>query len=179
MIAIGYCPKLSFPHLSSPKELFLRGKCTMVLNSISNLNSLTSVAIVDDKETVCFPKEFLRNLTLLESLLISDWRELKVLPEDLASLVTLKSLTIEKCRKLESLPEEVLGGLESLQSLCIYRCTKITSLPASIQSLTKLQRIQIDFCSRELERRCEKGKGEDWYKIAHIPEVSIDKAWFP
>ncbi|XP_028110867.1 putative disease resistance protein RGA4 [Camellia sinensis] len=179
MIAIGYCPKLSFPHLSSPKELFLRGKCTMVLNSISNLNSLTSLAIVDDKETVCFPKEFLRNLTLLESLLISDWRELKVLPEELASLVRLKSLTIEKCRKLESLPEEVLGGLESLQSLCIYRCTKITSLPASIQSLTKLQRIQINFCSRELERRCEKGKGKDWYKIAHIPEVSIDKAWFP
>ncbi|KAL7166647.1 hypothetical protein ACSBR2_037333 [Camellia fascicularis] len=179
MIAIGYCPKLSFPHLSSPKELFLRGNCTMVLNSISNLNSLTSLAIVDDKETVCFPKEFLRNLTLLESLLISGWRELKVLPEDLASLVTLKSLTIEKCRKLESLPEEVLRGLESLQSLCIYRCTKITSLPASIQSLTKLQHLQINFCSRELERRCETGKGEDWYKIAHIPEVSIHKAWFP
>ncbi|KAL7187993.1 hypothetical protein ACSBR1_037935 [Camellia fascicularis] len=147
-IEIRYCPKLSFPHLSSPKQLSLEGKCTMVLNSISNLNSLTSLAIVDDKETVCFPKEFLRNLTLLESLSIRYCEELKVLPEDLASL-------------------------ESLQSLDICGCSKIASLPASIQSLTKLQCIEIVSCGRELQRRCEKGKGEDWYKIAHIPEVTI------
>ncbi|XP_028052101.1 putative disease resistance protein RGA4 [Camellia sinensis] len=65
-IEISDCLKLSFPHLSSPKELLLEGKCTMVLNSISNHNSLTSLAIDRDKETVCFPKEFLRNLTVLE-----------------------------------------------------------------------------------------------------------------
>ncbi|KAI7989937.1 putative disease resistance protein RGA3 [Camellia lanceoleosa] len=50
----------------------------------------------------------------------------------------------------------------------------IASLPASIQSLTKLQRLNIQFCD-ELARRCEKGKGEDWYKIAHIPQVSVIK----
>ncbi|CAL5436170.1 unnamed protein product [Camellia sinensis] len=172
-IRITDCPKLSFPHLSSPKELWLQDKCTMVLNSISNLSSLTSLTICQDEETVCFPKEFLRNLTLLESLSILDWRELKVLPEDLASLVSLKSLKIQECRKLESLPKEGLRGLESLQSLRICRCPKIASLPASIQSLTKLQRIEIKFCGRELGRQCERGKGDDWYKIAHIPEVSI------
>ncbi|CAL5441109.1 unnamed protein product [Camellia sinensis] len=177
-IEIGDCPKLSFPHLSSPKELWLDGKCTMVLNSISNLSSLTSLDICDDKETDCFPKEFLRNLTLLESLSISYCEKLKVLPEDLASLVTLKSLSIKVCEKLESLPEEGLRGLESLESLSIYECQQIALLPASIQSLTKLQRIQIEFCGRELGRRCEKGKGEDWYKIAHIPEVSIIKGYF-
>ncbi|KAL7188012.1 hypothetical protein ACSBR1_037952 [Camellia fascicularis] len=174
-IEIGDCPKLSFPQLSSPKELWLEGKCTMVLNSISNLNSLTSLAIDRDKETVCFPKEFLRNLTVLESLLIQNCQELKVLPEDLASLVTLKSLKIQKCPKLESLPEEGLRGLESLQLLHIYGCPKIASLPASIQSLAKLQRMNIWNYGPELERRCEKGKGEDWYKIAHVPEVSIRK----
>ncbi|THF93900.1 hypothetical protein TEA_026724 [Camellia sinensis var. sinensis] len=147
----------------------------MVLNSISNLSSLTSLDICDDKETDCFPKEFLRNLTLLESLSISYCEKLKVLPEDLASLVTLKSLSIKVCEKLESLPEEGLRGLESLESLSIYECQQIALLPASIQSLTKLQRIQIEFCGRELGRRCEKGKREDWYKIAHIPEVSIIK----
>ncbi|XP_028124738.1 putative disease resistance protein RGA1 [Camellia sinensis] len=177
-IEIGDCPKLSFPHLSSPKELWLDGKCTMVLNSISNLSSLTSLDICDDKETDCFPKEFLRNLTLLESLSISYCEKLKVLPEDLASLVTLKSLSIKVCEKLESLPEEGLRGLESLESLSIYECQQIALLPASIQSLTKLQRIQIEFCGRELGRRCEKGKREDWYKIAHIPEVSIIKGYF-
>ncbi|KAI7987407.1 putative disease resistance protein RGA4 [Camellia lanceoleosa] len=171
-IEIGDCPKLSFPHLSSPKELLLEGQCTMVLNSISNLNSLTSLAIVGDEETVCFPKEFLRNLTLLESLVIQNCEELKVFPGDLASLVTLKSLKIKGCPKLESLPEEGLRGLESLQSLEICSCRNIASLPVSIQSLTKLQSIDIQFCD-ELERQCEEGKGEDWYKIAHIPQVTF------
>ncbi|GMP34899.1 hypothetical protein CsSME_00007579 [Camellia sinensis var. sinensis] len=133
-IIIANCPKLSFLHLSAPKELSLAGECTMVLNSISNLTGLTSLTIRNDGETVCFPKEFLRNLTLLESLVIMYCYELKVLSGD---LVTLKSLKIYGCPKLESLPEEGLRGLESLQSLHI-----------------------IDCC--ELERRCEKGKGEDW-----------------
>ncbi|THG22891.1 hypothetical protein TEA_024182 [Camellia sinensis var. sinensis] len=141
-IDIAYCPKLSFPHLSAPKELSLVGDYTTGLNSISNLNSLTSLTIGYDDKTVCFPKEFLRNLTLLESLVIENYYELKVLPGDLASLVTLKSLKIIDCPKLESLPEE---GLRGLQSLLIINCY-------------------------ELERRCEKGKGEDWYKIAHIPK---------
>ncbi|KAL7166650.1 hypothetical protein ACSBR2_037335 [Camellia fascicularis] len=137
-ICISNCPKLSLPHLSSPKELWFSGKCTMVLNSISNLKSLTSLTIGYDKKTVCFPKEFLRNLTLLESLVIKYREELKVLPEDLASLGTLKSLEILRCPKLKSLLEEGLRGLESLQSLHINYYPKITSLPASIQSLTKL-----------------------------------------
>ncbi|THF98693.1 hypothetical protein TEA_026782 [Camellia sinensis var. sinensis] len=136
-IIIADCPKLSFPNLSAPKKLSLVGECTMGLNSISNLNSLTSLTICCDDETVCFPKEFLRNLTLLESLVIEYCCELKVLPADIASLVTLKSLKIKDCPKLESLPEEGLRGLEFLQSLHIIDC-------------------------RELERRCEKGKGEDW-----------------
>ncbi|THF97915.1 hypothetical protein TEA_027556 [Camellia sinensis var. sinensis] len=147
-IDIVYCPKLSFPHLSAPKELSLVGQCTMVVNSISNLNGLTSLTIGYDGETVCFPKEFLRNLTLLESLVIENCHQLKLLPRDLASLVTLKSLKIKGCPKLESLPEEGLRGLESLQSLHIINCC-------------------------ELERRCEEGKGEDWYKIAHIPKITI------
>ncbi|THG15743.1 hypothetical protein TEA_009867 [Camellia sinensis var. sinensis] len=121
----------------------------MVLNSISNLNGLTSLTIIGYADKmVCFPKDFLRNLTLLESLVIENYHELKVLPRDLASLVTLKSLKIEGCPKLESLPEEGLRGCESFQSLHIINC-------------------------RELERQCEKGKGEDWYKIAHIPEITI------
>ncbi|KAL7188017.1 hypothetical protein ACSBR1_037957 [Camellia fascicularis] len=168
-IEIGDCPKLSFSHLSSPKELLFECECTMILNSISNLNSLTSLAIVGDEETVCFPKEFLRNLTLIESLVIQNYEGLKVLPGDLASLVTLK---IKGCPKLESLPEEGLRGFESLQSLEICSYRNIASLPVSIQSLTKLQSLDIQFCD-ELERQCEERKGEDWYKIAHISQVTF------
>ncbi|THG22400.1 hypothetical protein TEA_012620 [Camellia sinensis var. sinensis] len=143
-----------------------------LLKSISNLNSLTSLIVGYDKETVCFPTEFLRNLTLLESLVIKYCEGLKVLSEDLASLGTFKSLAILRCPKLESFLEERLRSLESLQSLHINYCPKITSLPASIQSLTKLQRIDIWHCSPELKRSCEKGNGEDWYKIVHILDDS-------
>ncbi|KAL7187995.1 hypothetical protein ACSBR1_037937 [Camellia fascicularis] len=75
---VYYCPNL--------KELWFSGKCSMVLNSISNLNSLTSLTIGYDKEAVCFPKEFLRNLALLESLVIKYCEELKVLPKTLQAL---------------------------------------------------------------------------------------------
>ncbi|KAL7188018.1 hypothetical protein ACSBR1_037958 [Camellia fascicularis] len=162
-IEIGSCPLLSFPHLSSPKELFLYDECTnVVLNSISKLISLTSLRVSVNHEAVSFPKEVLRNLTLLKSLRIVSFSNLKVLPKDLASLVALISLSIGDCPELESLPEEGIQGLESLQSLHIDNCPKIASLPASIQNLTKLQSIDIWGCSPELARRCEKGKGEDW-----------------
>ncbi|KAL7166670.1 hypothetical protein ACSBR2_037355 [Camellia fascicularis] len=107
--------------------------------------------------------------------IVRNWKNcegLKVLPGDLASLVTLKSLKIKGCPKLESLPEEGLRGLESLQSLEICSCRNIASLLVSIQSLTKLQSLDIQFCD-ELERQCEERKGEDWYKIAHISQVTF------
>lgn len=100
----------------SPKELFLYDECTnVVLNSISKLISLTSLRVSVNHEAVSFPKEVLRNLTLLNSLRIVSFSNLKVLPKDFKSLVALISLSIGDCPELESLPEEGIRGLESLQ----------------------------------------------------------------
>ncbi|GFZ16348.1 hypothetical protein Acr_25g0007570 [Actinidia rufa] len=268
---IGNCPNLRFPCLLSLINLKVWGKCTsIVLTSISNLQSLNILKVVENEEVICFPIEVLINLTRLESLQIESFTELRVFPEALARLVALKSLYIRECPKLESLPEEGLQGLESLQfleindckelstlsdglrhltaleklyfiecpnlltlpecikhlnslqiwstrspgkkfvslpealqhvhslqslyiascpeltslpewlgnltllrSLNISNCPKVSSLPASMQSLTKLQKLYSTQSSPELARRCEKGKGADWYKIAHVPEVSV------
>ncbi|KAH7833443.1 hypothetical protein Vadar_006376 [Vaccinium darrowii] len=264
---IRYCPNLSFRHLSLLKSLSVVGGCTnVVLESISILESLTYLEVRDNREAIYFPEEVLRNLTLLESLEIYGFTNLKWFPNDLANLGALKSLCIRSCPNLESLPEEGLRGLQSLnylgfnfceefsslsegfqhltaleylfihgcpklvalpegvkhlkslqrlcmyynevlpetlqhvpalqslnilsyrtltslpdwlgnltslQSLDIYTCPEISSLPASIQRLTKLKRLSIGYCSLELARRCEKGKGEDWHKIAHVPEVYV------
>ncbi|KAL6985654.1 hypothetical protein U1Q18_019029 [Sarracenia purpurea var. burkii] len=175
-IEVRDCPKLIFPYLSSPKVLEVIGGCTnVVLNSISNLNSLTSLCVVGNEEVICFPKELLRNLTLTESLSIWGFSKLKMFPEELASLVALKSLEFYDCYELESLPMEAFpegvkhlnslrdltldGGLKSvalleglqhipaLESLCI-RTYEITSLPDWLGNLTSLQGPRIWGCPK-------------------------------
>ncbi|THG04496.1 hypothetical protein TEA_024490 [Camellia sinensis var. sinensis] len=238
--------------------------------SISDLNHLTTLT-VHGGDMVSFPEEMLQNLTVLESLQIESYSQLKGLPTNLESLVSLKSLSISRCHEIETLPDhglrslkslqhltigdcnnlsslseslehltaleelyvygcpklvtlpdsikhlvslrhveirgglcaelktlpealkhvparqslsisgypeltslpEWLGNLTSLQSLCISYCPKIPSLPHGFQRLTNLQTLAIYRCCPELVRRCQKERGEDWYKIAHIPKIMM------
>ncbi|XP_028090395.1 putative disease resistance protein RGA4 [Camellia sinensis] len=268
-IYICNCPKLTLPRLSSPKLLTVSSSSNEVLSSISNLNHLTTLS-VNGGDMISFPEEMLQNLTVLESLQIENFSQLKVLPTNLESLVSLKSFRIWGCQEIESLPDpglrslkslqhltisqcnnlsslsESLGHLTALEELHVYRCPKLVTLPDSIKhlvslrrldirgselktlpkalkhvpalqslsiswyteltslpewlgNLTSLQSLHIDYCPKipslphgfqrltnlqtlsiygcrpELVRRCQKEKGEDWYKIAHIPKINLDE----
>ncbi|PWA62563.1 Disease resistance protein [Artemisia annua] len=81
---------------------------------------------------------------------------------------SLQELHIVTCWSLVSLP----SNFPKLQSLEIYTCNKLGSLPDEIQSFKDLNQITIKGCAI-LSRRCEKGIGEDWPKISHIPHRSI------
>jgi Leucine-rich repeat (LRR) protein len=81
---------------------------------------------------------------------------------------SLQGLHIWRCSSLVSLP----NNFPKLQSLKIERCDKLHSLPDEIQSFKDLNQITIEDCEI-LSRRCEKGIGEDWPKISHIPHLEI------
>ncbi|KAG9441690.1 hypothetical protein H6P81_017544 [Aristolochia fimbriata] len=74
----------------------------------------------------------------------------------------LTDLTLEWTRR----------NLASLQSLELRSCPKLASLPE--KGLPRsLRSCKVDWCPL-LTERCKKEAGEDWHKIAHIPEVSIE-----
>ncbi|KAJ8646327.1 hypothetical protein MRB53_008075 [Persea americana] len=113
----------------------------------------------------------MQQLLNLQRLSISQLDKLTSLPDGLQNATNLEDLEITECPRLMELPEW-LGNLKSLQCFSIKYCTSLTSLPTGMQYLSQLQELVI-VGSPRLERRCQKEKGEDWHKIAHIPDITI------
>ena len=97
------------------------------------------------------------------------FEELESFPEKALLPPTLTNFTIYSFPNLKSLNE--FQYLTSLQQLDIEICDKLQclpkeGLPASLSSL------RLSGCPL-LEKRCDREKGEDWPKIAHIPMIKI------
>ncbi|CAL1409139.1 unnamed protein product [Linum trigynum] len=88
-------------------------------------------------------------------------------------LSNLKKLKLWLIEELEFLPEEGLCNLTSLRELDIYYCPRLANLLPAIQHFTSLHILKICGCP-ELIIRCEKGGGEDWPNISHIPNINLD-----
>ncbi|KAJ6861626.1 disease resistance protein RGA3 [Populus alba x Populus x berolinensis] len=74
----------------------------------------------------------------------------------------------------EALPTQFLqGSTNSLRIFIIEECPNIKVIPECFGNLKKLQNLRIIDCPR-LSKRCQKGTGEDWPKIAYIPKIEID-----
>jgi hypothetical protein len=140
---------------------------------LDNLSALKSLKICDCGKLESLPEEGLRNLNSLEVLYIMLCGRLNCLPMNgLCGLSSLRNLSVIGCDKFTSLSEGV-WHLTALEDLKLVLCPEVNSLPESIQHLTSLQSLLIVECPN-LEKRCEKDLGEDWPKIAHIPQISFN-----
>ncbi|KAK6940293.1 Rx, N-terminal [Dillenia turbinata] len=171
-LAIKNCPRLrNIPCFPQLQHLKLHNCNEMILQSVSKLTSLNSLAIDVFKGQLVLLESLLHNNSLLMSLSISScpnlrsicpalknlfnlkslafrWcDELQFSPPGLQNLTTLESLEIIECHSLISLPEN-LQGLSSLQSLSIENCNNLVSLPLTLQFLRTLEHLTIMYCPK-------------------------------
>ncbi|GLT79957.1 hypothetical protein SLA2020_514220 [Shorea laevis] len=172
------CPSL----VTLPEEGMkgLQSLCSLSIENCSSLSSLPvgikylsaleHLAIMYCPNLTCIPDN-LQHLSTLRSLNILSCPELVVLPEGLRHVTSLQNLEIRSCQNLKELPEW-LSSLILLRSLAVSDCPSIKSLPDGLKHLSALQHLSIRDCP-DLEKQCEKGTGEEWYKLSHIPYVYI------
>ncbi|XP_075644420.1 putative disease resistance protein RGA3 [Castanea sativa] len=168
-------------------------------SSSSHLSKLKSMFIQNLPDVVSLPDGWVSNLISLERLSIYSWKELNLgsdvdgmewrhlnrlihlhfsglpklnsLPVGLQHVTTLERLYIVNCENLKTLPRWI-GNLISLKWFIIENCLNLKSLPDEMRDLSSLQTLWIVDCP-ELQRRCEKETGQDWYKIAHVTDVML------
>jgi len=103
-------------------------------------------------------------------LITKEEKEEKIQPLSLS----LRIVMFEELPATLALPEQLLqGSAESLQIFIIKKCPNIREMPECIGNLKKLQNLEITRCPR-LSKRCQRGTGEDWSKIKHIPKIKVD-----
>jgi Leucine-rich repeat (LRR) protein len=160
--------------LSKLKRLTLRSIMDLITIPLQHFTSLQVLFLVD-----C-PKLELANdedemqwqaLTSLFFLYFSGLPKLVSLPSGLQHVTTLQKLQIWNCESLTVVPDWI-HNCKSLQIFEISRCSNLSSLPEGMGRLTSLRRLKIEDCPILL-RRCKRDTGEDWGKIAHIPELDL------
>ncbi|XP_058185622.1 putative disease resistance protein RGA4 [Rhododendron vialii] len=134
-----------------------------ILNSLDSLDIMGCDSLTDLKG--------LEGLTSLRSLYIRHCLKLRSLSEGMQHLTLLRDLHISGCPEIQSFPEG-MRNLNSLQRMAISDCEGLITLPNWLGNLQSLSYLEIRRCSN-LRSRCKKESGEDWLKIAHIPNIWI------
>ena len=160
-LSIWECPSIiSFPEEGYPtnlRVLSLTGVniCMQVFKwGLHRLTSLTDLSIYGGfPELQSFPEED------------ENGKLMMTLP------TSLTTLEIAKFPNIGFLSSKGFQNLTALEELWIFYCPKLASLPEGLPpSLLKLRIYECPL----LKQHCKKGKGREWFKIAHIPRVEID-----
>jgi len=140
------CPEVeAFPDVSNVKIMYLSSlKLIASLRETLDANTCLESLCIIKVDVEYFPDEILLPSSLT-SLQIDDCRNLKKM--EYKGLCHLSSLSLYDCPNLQCLPEE--GLPKSISSLDIWKCPL-------------------------LEQRCQNPEGEDWGKIAHIQNLTVE-----
>ncbi|XLS43933.1 hypothetical protein HN51_000798, partial [Arachis hypogaea] len=180
--AVVRCDKIN----SLPEPINnLTGLQTLYLYDVPNLESIAEEGLpinlrtlgVGNEEGVCsntaITKWGLDRLTSLSYLSIKGEYQVKKLMEIQVPLLpnSLKILIIWSAREIQHLNGKWLQHLTSLKNLALYECEKLKSLPKEGLP-SSISRLDIWRCPM-LKASCERKKGKEWPKIAHIPLITI------
>ncbi|KAL4039007.1 hypothetical protein IC575_002650 [Cucumis melo] len=160
-------PIIIFPYLSS---LMIYGRCPLHMLKFWHAPNLNLLQISDSEDELNVVP--LKNYENLTSLHLSKLSKLEYLPECWQHYMTsLQLLSLSSCENLKSLPEWI-DNLTSLNKLNIFNCENLTLLPEEIRHVHNLRYLKIQDCPILVEK-CKKNTGEDWPKIAHVPNLGI------
>ncbi|KAK9921777.1 hypothetical protein M0R45_030274 [Rubus argutus] len=108
-------------------------------------------------------------LAALRVLILGNCKQLDLVNQhDQGISLRLEKLSLSDLPQITKLPEWLQGAANTLQDLDIENCSNLEGM----DRLTALRDLKIKDCT-ELQRRCKRDTGEDWPKIAHIPNLSI------
>ncbi|AES69165.1 putative P-loop containing nucleoside triphosphate hydrolase, leucine-rich repeat domain, L [Medicago truncatula] len=176
-IYIYYCDEMDSlsEHLLkglSSLRILVVSKCPKFKSLSDSMRHLTCLEIlkITNSPQFVFPHN-MNSLTSLRQLVV--WGCNENILDNIEGIPSLKRLSLDNFPSLTSLPDW-LGAMTSLQVLQISRFPMLRSLPDSIQQLQNLQKLSILRSSMLLRKRCKRGVGEDWHKIAHIPALILE-----
>ncbi|TXG67401.1 hypothetical protein EZV62_008676 [Acer yangbiense] len=134
---------LSIQSLTNLTQLYL-SECTRlkhISTSICKLKSLSTLYLRDCSQLETFP-EILETMESLKSLELNGLA-IKVLPPTIEHLNGLESLTLSNCKNLEMLPSSICN-LSSLGKLYLSNCSTLDKLPDNLGNLKSLKWLEVE-----------------------------------
>ncbi|XP_034921645.1 putative disease resistance RPP13-like protein 1 [Populus alba] len=169
-----------------PEQMsFLFSLVDLKLKGLPELESFPEGGLPLDLETLCIQScnkliasraqwDLLLQCSL-SKLIIAYNEDVESFPDGLLLPSELRSLEIRSLENLKSLDYNGLLHLTCLRELKIDTCPNLQSIPERGLP-SSLYSFEISGCP-QLEKRCEKEKGEDWPKISHLLYIKIDGRW--
>lgn len=157
------------------QEFYLQGgliEIPMWLASMENLTRLTlSFSYLREN-----PTSVLQLLPKLKHLSLWEAYRAKLIGKEFCNaggFPALETLTIAS-QFLVEWTEIATGAFPSLRSLSFRCCLSLIFLPEGLQNISTLQELYLDSMHPDLARRL---KGEENYKIKHIPKLKFGSAF--
>ncbi|XP_058114462.1 probable disease resistance RPP8-like protein 4 isoform X3 [Magnolia sinica] len=161
-----------FSNLLKLSKLYLKGKLEKLPESAQfpvNLTKLTlkHSGLEQDPLATLEKLEKLRILRLLKCSYV-----VKEMVCSSQGFPQLESLHLDGLFELEEWRVEK-GAMPSLLHLYISQCYELKKLPEGLQHVTTLKKLELPRMHYEFVKRLDRGDGEDWHKIRHIPSIDI------